>query len=366
MQTVDVPHEGRMDRIADQLTDALGQVVRDFRRHGEAHIFKLPTPANAVLWRDDQPRTVRAVGPATVPERSFGDRQRPRRHRHLDRVRPVADLAHGGAVAEVGRLHRTRYDLAVPEMAARNDLCRAVQLGGVVDCPESADPERWPRPRDLRAAVVEMPGLHGLAGLQVDREQRRQQAALAQLRLNECHYKRMHHEPCKRRRFCQQRVDAIGLHAFKFVTALEIACQMRRQRGADFGDTVLRQNTLKDQVTAAVELVPPGRERSSSKPGSNLLLRHGCHWPLSRTALSPLSQRLRQYHSKETEGFGVRCAGLKPRTDKVRFYELEGDRLTISRAPAKDRELGGAAIESVWELQTSAARSTPLPLVVRS
>src|SRR5215471_1194926 len=353
-----------MDRIADQLTDALGQLVCDLGRHGEAHVLKLSHPADAVLRRDDQPRMIRAVGPATVPERSLGDCKRPRRHRHLDRVRPVAGLALGGTVAEIGRLHRARNGLVVPEMAARNDLGRAVQLGCVVDRPESADAKRQPWPWDLRAAVVEMPRLHCLAGLQVDREQRRQQAALAQLRLDECQYKRMHHETCKHRRFCQQRVDAIGLHAFKIVTALEIACQMRRQRGADFGDTVLQQNTLKDQVTAAVELVPPGRERSSSKPGSNLLLRHGCHWPLSRTALSPLSQRLRQYHSKETEGFGVRCAGLKPRTDKVRFYELEGDRLTISRAPAKDRELGGAAIESVWELQTSAARSTPLPLVV--
>jgi hypothetical protein len=81
---------------------------------------------------------------------------------------------------------------------------------------KSADPERRPLPRDLRTAVVEMPGLHGLAGLQVDREQRRQQATLAQLRLDECHYKRMHHEPCKHRRFCQQRVDAIGLRSASF------------------------------------------------------------------------------------------------------------------------------------------------------
>src|SRR6516225_9059690 len=107
----------------------------------------------------------------------------------------------------------------------------------------------------------------------------------------------MHHESCKHWRFCQQRVDAIGLHAFKIVTALEIACQMRRQRGADLGDTVLQQNTLKDQVTAAIELVPPGRERSSSKPGSNLLFCLRCHWALSRIALSPMSPQLCQHHT---------------------------------------------------------------------
>src|SRR5262249_54967582 len=101
----------------------------------------------------------------------------------------------------------------------------------------------------------------------------------------------MHHEPGKYPRFCQQRVDAVGLHAFKIVAALEIACQMRRQRSADFADTVLRQNMLKDQVTTAVELVPPGCEGTPSKPGNNLLLRHGCHWTLSPIARSPISQR---------------------------------------------------------------------------
>jgi hypothetical protein len=73
VQAVDVPHEGRMDRIADQLTDALGQLVCDLGRHGEAHVLKLSHPADAVLRRNDQPRMVRAIGPATVPERSLGD-----------------------------------------------------------------------------------------------------------------------------------------------------------------------------------------------------------------------------------------------------------------------------------------------------
>src|SRR6516164_10457991 len=114
---------------------------------------------------------VRAVSPATVPERSFGDRQRPRRHRHLDRVRAVAGLALGAAVAEIGRLHRARDDIAVPEMARRNYLGRPVQFGGVVDRPERADAEWRPWSWDLRATVVEMPGLHRLAGLQVDRKQ---------------------------------------------------------------------------------------------------------------------------------------------------------------------------------------------------
>src|SRR6516162_9624678 len=69
LQAVDVSHEGWMDRIAEQLTDTLGQLVCDLGRNGEAHVLKLSHPADAVLRRDDQPRMVRAVCPATVPER---------------------------------------------------------------------------------------------------------------------------------------------------------------------------------------------------------------------------------------------------------------------------------------------------------
>src|SRR5262249_35507926 len=122
------------------------------------------------------------------------------------------------------------------------------------------------------------------------------QAALAQLRLGERQCKRVRYECCKHRRFCQQRVDTVGLHPFKIVAALQIARQMRRQRGADFGDTLLRQYTFKDQVAMTVELISPGRKRSSCKPSSRVLLCRVCHWTLSRkrafadlTAASPAS-----------------------------------------------------------------------------
>src|SRR5262249_59718390 len=47
VQAVDVPHERWMDRIAYQLTDALGQLVRDLGRHGKAQVLKLSHPADA-------------------------------------------------------------------------------------------------------------------------------------------------------------------------------------------------------------------------------------------------------------------------------------------------------------------------------
>jgi hypothetical protein len=64
------------------------------------------------------------------------------------------------------------------------------------------------------------------------------------------------YQPCKHRRFRQEGIDAVGLHAFKVVATLEIASQMWLQRSSDFGNDVLRQNTFKDQVAATVETLP--------------------------------------------------------------------------------------------------------------
>src|SRR6267143_4384559 len=120
-----------------------------------------------------------------MPERSLRDRQRSRWHHQLYRVRPVAEIAIRilrSLVAEVGRLYRPLDHLLVPQMASRNDFGAAVQFSRIVDCPERADAKGRARPRHLDAAIVEMPGLHGFAGMQVDREQGRQQAAWSELR----------------------------------------------------------------------------------------------------------------------------------------------------------------------------------------
>ena len=87
----------------------------------------------------------------------------------------LAGVAIGALAPEVGRRHCPCDAQLVPHMAARNDFGRAVLLGGVVNRPERADAERRPRPRYPCAAVVGVPGLHGLFGMQIDREQRRQQ-----------------------------------------------------------------------------------------------------------------------------------------------------------------------------------------------
>ena len=122
-----------------------------------------------------------------------------------------------------------------------------------------ADAKRRAGPRNLGAAVVEVPGLHGLARMQIDREHGRQQAALAEFGFDKGHGERMDRELGEDRRFRQQGIDAVGFGAFKIVAAEQIARQMRRQRRADFSDAIGRKNAFEDQVTAAVELFPARR-----------------------------------------------------------------------------------------------------------
>ena len=231
------------------------------------------TQPDAILRRDDQARLVRPVGAAAVPQRSLGDRQRSRRHGQLDGVRPVAVFMIG-LIGEVRRLHRALDILSVPEMASRNDFGGAVLFGRIVDRPERADAKRGPWPRHLGAAVVEVPGLHGLAGMQVDREQRRQQATLAEFGFDKGQGERMDRELGEDRRFRQQRIDPVGLGAFKIVAAEQIARQMRRQRRADFGDAI----GLKD-----------ASRRSGSRDGRTLPARRRMIVPRARVMLAPLS-----------------------------------------------------------------------------
>ncbi len=120
-----------------------------------------------------------------------------------------------------------------------------------------------------------MPGLHGFAGMQVDREQGRQQAAWSELRFGKSQRQRMDRKLGEKRRLRQQRIHPIGLQALEIVAAGEVTLKIRRQRDAYFGDTVRRKNTFEDKVAAGIELFPPRCECSSLQPGRRLL---DCCW----------------------------------------------------------------------------------------
>src|SRR5215207_8496511 len=71
VDAVNIAHERRMDGVADQFARPLRQFFRDLGGHGEHHVLELAEPARAILWGDDQARTIRAVGAAAVPERAL-------------------------------------------------------------------------------------------------------------------------------------------------------------------------------------------------------------------------------------------------------------------------------------------------------
>jgi hypothetical protein len=135
-----------------------------------------------------------------VPERAFRNRQRSGWHHHLHGVRAVAGIAIGirrCLAGKVGRPRRPLDDLLVPQVASRNDFGASVQFSRIVNRPERADAKGRARPGHLGAAVVKMPGLHGFAGMQVDRKKGRQQAALSQLRFGKSQCQRMNRKVCE-------------------------------------------------------------------------------------------------------------------------------------------------------------------------
>ena len=119
MHAIDVTHERRVDAVAEQRPDAVGEAPRR-RANGQDHLLLLAGPRLAVLRRDRQSRAIRAVGAASVP-------QRPRKHddgtgRHLNADDPLVVL---------------RRCLTAPAMAAGDDLRRAVLGGELVDRPNT-------------------------------------------------------------------------------------------------------------------------------------------------------------------------------------------------------------------------------------
>src|SRR5690349_13022777 len=284
VHAVDITHEWRMDRITDQFPRPLRQRPSNVWWNGETHVLELAYPASAILRRDDQTRPVGTVAASAMPERALGNGERARGHRKLHRVRAMAGimiLVQRRSGVEVRRLRRTLDSPFIPQMASGNHFRAAVRLGGIVDRPERADTERRPRARQPRAAIVSMPGLYRLAWMQVDGEEGRQEATRPKLGFDEGKYERMDDEFGEQRRLCKQRIDAIGLQSLEIVTALQVAIEMRRERGADRRDLFGRQHALEDHEAAAVEFVPPVLQGTALEPRRSLRMGAGgcrlCH-----------------------------------------------------------------------------------------
>ena len=68
MAAVDVADERRVNVVAEQFLQPLGQVADNIAGNGQAVIFLRPQPARRVLQDHAEPRPGGAVRPAAVPE----------------------------------------------------------------------------------------------------------------------------------------------------------------------------------------------------------------------------------------------------------------------------------------------------------
>src|SRR6185312_9640157 len=74
--TVDVPHERRVDVVAEQFLQAFRQVADDVAGHGQAVVLLGPQPAGRVLQDDPEPRPRGGVRAATVPQAAQVEQRR--------------------------------------------------------------------------------------------------------------------------------------------------------------------------------------------------------------------------------------------------------------------------------------------------
>ena len=236
---VDVADEGRLeDVVAEQLLDALRVAASSLGRDGQRHVLDLTDPRFAVLRCDREPRPRAAVRAAAMHEGAGEEHRRAGLHQHLDGARVV------GRGLLVGP----------PEVGARDHLGGPVALREVVEGPDGADAHHAPRARHPYVGVVEVPALSGLAGMDLDREARRQAVVGRQQLVEEREHDGMLDDARHRRRLGEQRVDALGMEALEVVAPHQLAAQPGRKGRLDLADIALRDQVRGDHIA-----VPPDR-----------------------------------------------------------------------------------------------------------
>src|SRR5215472_13126621 len=125
MVTVYVPHERRVDVVAEEFLEPFGQLSGCLSGHGQAVVLLLSQPACAVFQDHAEPRPIGLVRAATMPETAQVEHGRARRH---DGRR---DLVVG-----------SRPTAGLPLMTTGNEPGRAVLQGELVERPHGID-DQW-------------------------------------------------------------------------------------------------------------------------------------------------------------------------------------------------------------------------------
>ena len=173
-----------------------------------------------------------------------------------------------GAAIGAGRL------LIAPFVAAGYDFGGAIGLGGVADRPEGRQAERIARPGQTAVAVIEMPGLDGFAGMQVDREAGIEQAALAELALGKGQLQRMGNQVGEDRILVEHPVNAVGPVAFEIVAAADVGVDPGLERRALLFQLFGAQDIGEDDISFFLKLVPGVVKTATVQIGGEV--RHYC------------------------------------------------------------------------------------------
>ena len=194
-----------------------------------------------------------------MPQGALGDHQRTGWHDRLDHVGMVivADVLFVRDTGlEVGTAIGAGRLLIGPFVAAGDDFGGAIVLGGVADRPEGRQAERVAWPGQAAVAVIEMPGLGGFAGMQVDRQAGVEQAAFTEFPFGKGQLQRMGNQVGEDRILVEHPVDTIGLVAFKIIATADVCIDPGLEGGALLVQLLGGQDIGEDDITLLLILLP--------------------------------------------------------------------------------------------------------------
>src|SRR5262249_46650501 len=137
-----------------------------------------------------------------------------------------------------------------------------VLLAEVVEGPDRTHPDHRARPRAWHVRVVGVPGLRRLAGVDLDREARREPVVRREEPIEDGEDLRVLDDARDGRGLRRERVDALALQTLELVAALQPARQPRLERSLALRDLARRDQVRRDRVAVA-----PDRLRELGRRG---------------------------------------------------------------------------------------------------
>ena len=240
---VDLTEKRRVNAVAEHRPRAITVAPSDVGRRDEELRLLGSEPRLAVLGADAEARPAARVRAPAVPRRAVEDeRGAGRHHRRHDLVRVLVGV------------------LAPPKVAPGNHLRRAVFDGEGLERPDDGDRERrGTRPRSAIERVVGVPRLRGLAGMEANRLQRREQEARREERVDEREDARILGEVEEYFALPGEAVHALRPLALEVVAPHRSIALEGRERGGELRDLFFAHGVLEDDEPIALKTLERAR-----------------------------------------------------------------------------------------------------------